>query len=534
MSKTITGSLVSNLCAFDPVGAMQEVAARDGLASGWTAIVEAKTRASESRDPPEAARALRAFEDRCFAAAVRSGVLSSPDGTSPRSELNARESDVDLPSLNLPPFDSQCLELNPASQLSSAAAVLLLHGRRSGFAVIIPPNAPLSDCVCVALPRYTSQIADRLLMDRADGWIPALLSWRERHELAPFDSAIRRTSVRLWDTALGTVADQLDQLGGVRDVDLVVFDEQRMLPWSCAASTQEMRACASERWRLSTGGALATLKLGRDRMTHGSVSVNERRARFDLLLMMNGPFLSQTEAITARLLSPSSTPNVVSLVDGMADLPMTRFEADAIRERFGQGAIVHEGSFEPDFASHLFQLMGSADVVHLATHGQWAPTNPWVSAVMLGPRLPLFAASVRARLQLEDSLVLLSACESGIGGPSGAGEGGLVEAFLLAGASTVVASSWMVNDFSSLVFVDAFLREFSRSGDAFASVSHARASTRDISFDAVSVLAEGWARRRPEFAATLQRNVDDASLLGDSPFSSPVHWGAPFIATTHR
>jgi hypothetical protein len=58
-------------------------------------------------------------------------------------------------------------------------------------------------------------------------------------------------------------------------------------------------------------------------------------------------------------------------------------------------------------------------------------------------------ATCNGEMQLVRSLVVLSACESGIGGAPGAGEGGLVEAFLLAGVGAVVASQWMVHDLSS-------------------------------------------------------------------------------------
>ena len=250
---------------------------------------------------------------------------------------------------------------------------------------------------------------------------------------------------------------------------------------------------------------------------------------------MAAPFLGIPIDTAAKIaLAPDRMLDVLSITDGTADLPMTRLEGVAAQAAFPETSVHLEGGIDPVASPFLHALIQSAKILHIACHGVWMPTHPWTSAVILGPTYALFAAAVRARLRLDGSLVVLSACESGIGGPMAAGEGSLVQAFLLAGARSVIASSWMVQDLSSLLFANAFFVAMGRGDDVFAAMRFARHATRDMTVDQLGAVVEHLASLRPEARQVLARSLEEASRIGGSPFSSPVHWGAQFVATTSR
>ena len=105
-----------------------------------------------------------------------------------------------------------------------------------------------------------------------------------------------------------------------------------------------------------------------------------------------------------------------------------------------------------------------ADVLHLACHAEFRSDNPMFSALQLVDEP--FTVQDAETLQLRQGIVVLSACETGVAVYSRGDEMiGLVRAFLVAGASRVVASLWPVDDAVTLQFMAAFYRSL-RGGNA--------------------------------------------------------------------
>jgi len=112
------------------------------------------------------------------------------------------------------------------------------------------------------------------------------------------------------------------------------------------------------------------------------------------------------------------------------------------------------------------RLAGSYDVLHFATHAvvdEWSGASAALALTAGAGDDGLFDSSEIARLHLSASLVVLSACRT-IGGEVIAGEGvrGLTGAFLQAGAQSVIATAWRVNDRDVVPVVTTLYEQLAR------------------------------------------------------------------------
>jgi hypothetical protein len=123
-------------------------------------------------------------------------------------------------------------------------------------------------------------------------------------------------------------------------------------------------------------------------------------------------------------------------------LPNVRAEVEAAAGHFPRYWLYLDDDATGDA---LRRAASQADVLHLATHGLMRADNPYFSSLKLADGWQ----DVRSlyRLPLAASLVVLSACESGVGQVQGGDEVvGLARGFIGAGAPMVVASRWNVDD----------------------------------------------------------------------------------------
>ena len=102
-------------------------------------------------------------------------------------------------------------------------------------------------------------------------------------------------------------------------------------------------------------------------------------------------------------------------------------------------------------------------VIHFATHGLVSDTQPKRSGLLLTPEAGedgLLQMSEIYGLGLRANLVVLSACQTALGREiTGEGLVGLSRAFFYAGARSVVAALWNLNDRFAAEFVQRFYRE---------------------------------------------------------------------------
>lgn len=133
-----------------------------------------------------------------------------------------------------------------------------------------------------------------------------------------------------------------------------------------------------------------------------------------------------------------------ALVMGVADplIPAVTDEARAVAKCFHDAEPLID---EEATMAALRSKSSGCGILHLACHGMFRSDNPMFSALKLHDGW-MMAADVM-QLDLDGSLVTLSACESGRSEVVGGDEVlGLTRAFLGAGAATLVVSLWLVQD----------------------------------------------------------------------------------------
>jgi CHAT domain-containing protein/Tfp pilus assembly protein PilF len=200
---------------------------------------------------------------------------------------------------------------------------------------------------------------------------------------------------------------------------------------------------------------------------------------FQALILEDGRYLIEDYTISylpsasvlsyARLKNTGRRERLLALAPLPKRLIHTRAEISAIARQFGSGATVRIGRE----ANEAFVKREAAgyDLIHFATHGRLAKSNPLFSRIDLAPangqdgRLEVHEIMA---LRLTANLVTLSGCETALGGesaievPPGDDFFGLTRAFLYAGTASVLASLWEVNDQTTAALMERFYRHLQR------------------------------------------------------------------------
>jgi len=143
-----------------------------------------------------------------------------------------------------------------------------------------------------------------------------------------------------------------------------------------------------------------------------------------------------------------------------APLPESRAEVETIARDLPPPDIILLGS---DATETKFKTLSAknAEVIHLALHGYADLDYPDRSALIFAPEPNgpddgmLQVREIRA-LHLQSKLVTLSACDTGVGPIGEADVNNLVNAFIEAGADTVVSTLWEIEDQSTEYLMSDF------------------------------------------------------------------------------
>jgi CHAT domain-containing protein len=151
----------------------------------------------------------------------------------------------------------------------------------------------------------------------------------------------------------------------------------------------------------------------------------------------------------------------------LSRLPATKVEAESIMAIVPTGTGMMATGFDADRALVLSSELGQYKVIHLATHGVVDIENPEMSGVVLS-LVSREGKGTQGWVQLHDiynmnlsntHLVVLSACQTALGKEvSGEGLVGLSRGFIYAGAGSVIASLWKVDDRATTKLMTEFYK----------------------------------------------------------------------------
>jgi hypothetical protein len=185
------------------------------------------------------------------------------------------------------------------------------------------------------------------------------------------------------------------------------------------------------------------------------------------------PSASTWLRLRGRELAPSS--RVLAIAGRQAangvELPGVDIELAALRGYRGVTVTVGARSAIDD------SLLSVSDALHFASHLKLDDQRPWQSGLLLGtanePTVP--RASEISAMELGARLVVLSSCASA-GGRVLSGEGvlGISSAFLSAGASSIVATLWPVDDRVTADFMARFYAYLAGGEPVAAALGHAQ------------------------------------------------------------
>lgn len=142
------------------------------------------------------------------------------------------------------------------------------------------------------------------------------------------------------------------------------------------------------------------------------------------------------------------------------DLPYAEEEASKVAACFSPKVMVFKGK---DATLKNLESLNAPDIIHLACHGVFRADEPVFSHLLLagheGAHGACFLPDIFNLKLKTPTLVTISACESGLNIPSSGDDLiGFARGFFYAGASSVMATLWRVNDKSTASFMEEFYK----------------------------------------------------------------------------
>jgi hypothetical protein len=249
---------------------------------------------------------------------------------------------------------------------------------------------------------------------------------------------VRRGAGESWDRPLQRLLEKTyAELPSIKRVILAPHSLGHLIPWSAAISRLGLRSPSENPLPIVT---VPTLKL----------------------------------ATGFRPLS-SSDKNGKTLVVGnpLGDLEFAEKEARAVGMKLGAQALIRRQATK----EAVSQGLANASIVHLATHAFSSKSSPLDSGIVLADGV--LSAREVMHLSLRTDLLVLSACETGLGASLGGDElAGLGRAFMYAGVRSMLVSLWKINDMATAELMAAFYDAYCGGADKAEALSQAMGKIR--------------------------------------------------------
>lgn len=174
---------------------------------------------------------------------------------------------------------------------------------------------------------------------------------------------------------------------------------------------------------------------------------------------------SYADAGDSNLADKTRSKYLLDIRTQLTDIPEALLEVEMLKNKFEGTFRVKGKASESNFKK---DIQNNFAVVHLAMHSIMDKEKPLLSALAFAETQDtleddFLQAYEISQLDLQTNLVVLSACETGVGKlEQGEGMMSLARSFMYAGTPSLVVSLWRINDLSTAVLMELFYKYLSR------------------------------------------------------------------------
>ncbi len=233
----------------------------------------------------------------------------------------------------------------------------------------------------------------------------------------------------------------------------------------------------------------------------------------------------------SRLKNRPQASNVLAMalgekqIQGFAPLPGTTDEVNHISQLYdGEKILIGDASTETFFKEYGKDY----SIIHLATHGVLNRNQPFQSYVLMNEDFDndgKLKIDEVFSLNLHSKLVVISACETGLGKLDKGDELiGLSRSLMYSGTPSVIASLWTVNDLSTAVFMVKLHQYLQNGWDLSESITYAQRDMINLDYTTNNVRSE----RSERTVVWDDQVIDQISTIDQSDKRNVYYW-APFI-----
>lgn len=280
--------------------------------------------------------------------------------------------------------------------------------------------------------------------------------------------------VAAWDSVTSAIRRLQFQIEAMRASQLVQPQHQQQLEYRARLASQQLYKLIWAPLASVVAPFARLLVVPHGRLGAISFAALHDGSRYlaDYVEVAVAPSIAVATQVLTRCAPSIAAPLVLAETVG---LPNAETEANALAKIFPDASIKVNGEATTDSLRHVSP---SVDCIHIACHGVFRSDNAMFSALELCDGN--FSALDAEKLRLGNSLVVLSACESGLATETDGDEVfGLVRAFLVGGAARVVASLWSVDDNTTVEWMIAFYHALQSGADTATAISRAQRRVRE-------------------------------------------------------
>jgi CHAT domain-containing protein/uncharacterized protein HemY len=250
-----------------------------------------------------------------------------------------------------------------------------------------------------------------------------------RKQLQARDRLIKPRAQKLYQTIIQPIEAELK----AANVDTIVYAPDDIMRYIPLAALHDGKQWLAEKYQINYLTALALTPIEPDKNT--------------------------TPRILAAALTEPKTIQLLGQTLNFSALNYTQPEIEILANTIPNTTQLLNPSFN---RTNLTANLPTHTILHLATHGYFVPNNPEQSIILLGDGTTLNLREIEQQWKLPNvSLVVLSACETAIGGKLGNGIEILGFGYQMQriGSRASISSLWTIDDGGTQGFMNTFYRQ---------------------------------------------------------------------------